>query len=129
MSKKSCFRRLFEKQRGKRAQALFKSASQHLDHIYRSLPRKLSWKNSLLLTCKILGLLVNTMAADKTYIVLDRVNLTIPIQMELSQKKKTFSAFFTAFLKSILNFEHFELKRDNHSFCISGITESEKVVR
>ena len=129
MSKKSCFRRLFEKQRGKRAQALFKSASQHLDHIYRSLPRKLSRKNSLLLTCKILGLLVNTMAADKTYIVLDRVNLTIPIQMELSQKKKTFSAFFTAFLKSILNFEHFELKRDNHSFCISGITESEKVVR
>ena len=69
------------------------------------------------------------MAADKTYIVLDRVNLTIPIQMELSQKQKTFSAFFTAFLKSILNFEHFELKRDNHSFCISGITESEKVVR
>ena len=129
MSKKSCFRRLFEKQRGKRAQALFKSASQHLDHIYRSLPRKLSWKNSLLLTCKILGLLVNTMAADKTYIVLDRVNLATPIQMELSQKKKTFSAFFTAFLKSILNFEHFELKRENHSFCISGITESEKVVR
>ena len=93
------------------------------------MPRKLSWKNSLLLTCKILGLLVNTMAADKTYIALDRVNLTIPIQMELSQKQKTFSEFFTAFLKSILNFKHFEKKRDNHSFCISGITAYEKVLR
>ena len=69
------------------------------------------------------------MAADKTYIVLDRVNLTLPIQMELSQKQKTFSEFFTAFLKSILNFKHFEKKRDNRSFCISGITESKKVVR
>ena len=100
MCKKSRFRGPFAKQHGARAQPLLNSASQHLDHIHRSLPRKLSWKKSLLLTCKILGLLVNTLAADEKYPVLNRDNLTIPIQMQLSRKQNTFSEFFTAFLKS-----------------------------
>ena len=87
MFKKSYFRGPFDKQHGKRAQALLKCTLQHLDDIHRSLPRKLSWKKSLLLTCQILGLLVNTLAADEKYPVLNRDNLTIPIQMQLSQKK------------------------------------------
>ena len=50
--------------------------------------------------------------------------------MELSQKQKTFSEFFAAFLKSRLNFEYFETKKyDPHSFYISEITDSENVVR
>ena len=100
MSKKPRSREPFDKQHGKRAQALLKSASQHLYHIHRSLPRKLSWKKSLLLTCQILGLLVNTLAADEKYPLLKRDNLMTPIQMQLSRKQKTFSAFFTAFWKS-----------------------------
>ena len=99
MSKKSRFRGCFDKQYGKRAQALLKSASQHLYHIHRSLPRKLSWKKSLLLTCQILGLLVNTSAADEKYPLLKRDSLTITFQMQLSQKQKTFSESFAAFLK------------------------------
>ena len=102
MSKKSCFRGPFDKQHGKRAQALLKSASQHLYHIHWSLPNQFRWKTSLLLTCQILGLLVNTLAADEKYPVLNRDNLTIPIQMQLSQKQKIFSQFFAAFLKSRL---------------------------
>ena len=129
MSKNSRLRGPFDKQHGKRAQALLKSASQHLYHIHRSLPRKLSWKKSLLLTCQILGLLVNTLATDEKYPVLNRDNLTIPIQMLLSQKRKIFSEFLAAFLKSRLNFEHFEQKDDPHRFCISKITDSENVVR
>ena len=93
MCKKSRFRGPFAKQHGARAQPLLKLASQHLDHIHRSLPRKLSWKKSLLLTCQILGLLVNTLAADEKYPVLNTDNLTIPIQMQLSQKDKTSSQF------------------------------------
>ena len=108
MSKKSRFREPFDKQHGKRAQALLKSASQHLYHIHWSLPSQLSWKKSLLLTCQILGLLVNTLAADEKYPVVNRDNLTIPIQMQLSQKQKSFSQFFGAFFKFSLNFEHFE---------------------
>ena len=61
-----------------------------------------------LLTCQVLRLLVNTLAADEKYPLLNRDNLTIPIQMQLSQKQKTFSNFYAAFLKSRLNFKDFE---------------------
>ena len=121
MSKKSRFREPFDKQHGKRAQALLKSASQHLYHIHRSLPRKLSWKKSLLLTCKILGLLVNTLAADEKYPVLNRDNLTTPIQMQLSQKQKTFSQFFPALLESSLIFVCFEKKMTLAAFVFAKL--------
>ena len=129
MSKNSRFRGQFDKQHGKRSQELLKSASQHLDQIHRSLPRKLSWKESLLLTWQILGLLVTTLAAYKKFLVLHRDNLTIPIQMQLSQRQKTFSEFSGTFLKSRLSFEGFEAKDESHSFCVSQITDCENVVR
>ena len=62
------------------------------------------------MTCQILGLLVNTLAADRKYPVLNRDDLNIPIQMQLSEKQKTFSQFLAAFLKSKFNFKHFEQK-------------------
>ena len=129
MSKKSRFRGCFEKQYGKRAQILLRSPSQHLYYIHWSLARKLCSKKSLLLTCQILGLLVNTLATDEKYPVLNRENLTIPIQMQLSQKQITFSQFYAAFWKSGLNFECFEKKDDPDSFCISKIRDTENVVR
>ena len=49
--------------------------------------------------------------------------------MQLSQKQKTFSEFFAAFLKSSWNFKYFEEKADPHRFCILKITESQNVVR
>ena len=55
-------------------------------------------------------LVVNTLAADEKYLVLNRDNLTIPIQMQLSEKEKKFDQFLGEFLKSILNFEYFEKK-------------------
>ena len=129
MFKKSQFRGPFEKQHGKIFQALVKSASQHLYHFDGSLSRKLSCRKSLLLTCQILGLLINTLAADEKYHVLNRNNWTIPIQMQLSQKKKTFSQFLDQFFKSSLNFKRFENFFHPHSFCISEFTDSENVVR
>ena len=69
---------------------------------------------------------VNTLSADDKYSFLNRDNLTQPIQMQLSRKEKTFSQFFSAFLKSSLNFEHFQKKDDSDSWGISKITESEK---
>ena len=50
-------------------------------------------EKSLLLTCQILGLLVDILSADEKYAVLNRDNLTIPMQMQLSQKKKDFLNF------------------------------------
>ena len=49
--------------------------------------------------------------------------------MQLAKKRKIFSEFLAAFLKSRLNFEYFEKKDDPHSFCISEITNSENMVR
>ena len=129
MSKKSRFRKPFQKQHGKRAQALPKSASQHLYQIHWSLAGKLCWKKSLLLTYEILGLLVNTLATDEKYPVFNRDKLTIPIQMQLYQKQNDFSKFCASFLKSRLNFKYFESKDEPHRFCISEVTDSENVVR
>ena len=79
--------------------------------------------------CKILGQLLNTLNADEKYFVIQRDNLTIPIEMQLSEKQKTFSETFAATLKSRLNFDHFEKKDDPHSFYISQTRDSEYVVR
>ena len=127
MSKKSSFRGCFDKQHGKRPQALLKSASQHLYHIPWELSSQFSWKKSLLLTCKILGLLVNTLVPDEKYPVSNRDNLTIRIQMPLSQREKPFSKFFAAFLKCPWKFEHFEKKDDSHRFCFNEVTDFENV--
>ena len=80
----------------------------------------------MLVRCKILRLLVNTLTDDDKYSLLYRDNLTQPIQILLYQKQNSFSQFFSAFLKSTLNFEHFKKKDDPHSRCISQITVSEK---
>ena len=111
MSKRSQFRGSFQKQYGKRAQTPLKCASPHLYYIHWSLTRKLSWKKSLWLTWPILGRFVNALPADEKYPVLNRDNLTIPIQMQLSQKQKTFSEFLCPFFKSIRNFKYFQKKK------------------
>ena len=60
----------------------------------------------MFLTGQIVGLLVNTLPADDKYPVCNRDNLTIPIQMQLSEKQKIFSDFFARFLKPDINFEY-----------------------
>ena len=110
MSKKSCFRRPFDKQHRKRVKPLLNSASKHLYHIHWSLPSQMSWKNSLFLIFQVLGLLVKTLAADEKSPVLTRDNLTIPIEMQFSRKQKIFSHFFAAFLKSRIKLKYFKKK-------------------
>ena len=80
----------------------------------------------MLVLCKILKLLVNTLSADDKYSLLYRDNLTQPIQILLSEKQKSFTLFFSAFLKPTLNVSHFQKKDGPHSRCISQITVSEK---
>ena len=129
MSKKSRLRGPFDKQHGKHAEPLLKSTWHYLYQIHWALPSQLSWKMHLFLTCKILGLVVNILAADEKYHLVKRDNLTVPIQMELRQKHKTFSQFFTAFLKCSWNFEHFDKKDDAYRFCNFEITDTENIVR
>ena len=111
ISTKSRFKGSFPKQHGYWAQTLLKFAWQHLYHIYWSLWRQLTCKRSLLVIWKISRLFPNTLSGHGKYSLLNRDNLTQPIQMQVSRKQKTFSEFFSAFLKSNWNFEHFEKKR------------------
>ena len=56
----------------------------------------------------------------------NRDYLMQPIHMQLSQKLKTFTEFFSAFSKSRLNFEYFQKKDDAHSLFISEATACKK---
>ena len=123
---KSTFKGSLEKQDSKCTQTLLKRQGQLLYHNYWSLSRQLSYKKSLLVICKISRLFPNTLSGNQKYSLFNRDNLTQPIQMQVSRKQKTFSHFFSAFLKSSLNFEHFLKKDGPHWWCISEITDPQK---
>ena len=55
---------------------------------------KLIWIIPSLVLGEILGVFVNTFTADVKYPVQGCENLKVPIQMQLSEKGKTFSEFF-----------------------------------
>ena len=55
------------------------------------------------------------------------MNLSSPIQMQLSLKPMIFPDFFVAFVESSSNFKHFEKKDDRQSFFISEITDCERL--
>ena len=84
------------------------------------------WKKSLLGIHKILRLFVKTLAVDEKHYLITRNNFTEIIRVKLSQKQKTFSEFFLAFLKAIKNFQDFPKKDGPHFLCISENTGSKK---
>ena len=126
MSKKSRFRGLFQKEHGKLVETLLKSERQYLYYNHWSISWKLTYEKSLLVIFKILRLFVNTLTADDKYSLLNIDNSRQPNQMQLSQKQKTFSQIYSLFLKSTLDFEHFQRKDDPPTWCISEITDSKK---
>ena len=87
---------------------------------------QLTCKKYMLVICKIWRLFPNTLSADGKYFLFNGCNLTTPIYMQLSQKQKTFSDFFSAFIKSSFNFEHFKNKDGPPSWCISEFMDPEK---
>ena len=111
LSKKSRFNGYFGKQLSKRTQTLLKFGWQPLYDIYLLLCSQVSYKKFLLVICKISRIFTNTLSADGKYSILKRDNLTQPIQIQVSRKQKTFSEFFSAFLKSNWSFEHFQKKK------------------
>ena len=63
---------------------------------------------------EVLVVFLNRSTADGNYPVQDCENLQHAIQMQLSEKRKTFIAFFVLFLESTSNFKHFEKKDEIH---------------
>ena len=69
---------------------------------------------------------VNALTADDKYSGINMKNLPQQFQTPLSQKQKTFSGFFIAFLKWAWNLEHFQRKDENPSLIISEIIDAER---
>ena len=66
------------------------------------------------------------MTTEDRYSLLNRENLTQPIQLQLSLKQKIFSQFLSAFSKFRLSSEYFQKEDDPECKCISEITNSER---
>ena len=125
MSKRSCVRTTYSKQRFNGFQTLLKSARHYYYFIFPWIWEILIWKKSLLVWFVILRLFVNTLTADNKYCRCNLHNLT-QIQTPLSLKQNTISEFFVAVLKCAWNLEHFEYKFEYLSLNISEIIYSER---
>ena len=66
------------------------------------------------------------MTTDDKYSRRNMRIITQQFEALLSQKQKTVSGFFLAFLKCALNLEHFEKKDEYPSLVISKVNDSER---
>ena len=66
------------------------------------------------------------MTTDDKYSRRNMRIITQQFEALLSQKQKTVSGFFLAFLKCALNLEHFEKKHEYPSLVISKVIDSER---
>ena len=83
----------------------------------------------MLVLFKFFRLFVKTLTDDDKFSLFCRDNLMQPIQILLSQKLKTFSEFFSAFLKSTLNFENFQKKMTLIADVFPKLASPKKVIR
>ena len=83
----------------------------------------------MLVLCKIIRLFANTLSDDDKFSLLYRDNSTQPIQILFFQKQNIFSRFFSAFLKSTLNFEHFQTKMTLIADVFPELPSPKKVLR
>ena len=84
----------------------------------------MSWTKSSIVGFEILTLFVNTLTTDDKNSRRNMLNSTQQLETPISQKHKTFSGFFIAFLKCALNLEHLEKKDEYPSRDISRIIDS-----
>ena len=126
MSKKSCFGTPFANERVNGSQTLLKSARHHYYPLFSSIRSKLSCKKSPSVWYEILSLFVNALTADDKYSDSNMQNFLQQFQTPLSQKQKTLSGFFIAFMKCAWNLEHFQKKDEYPSLIISEIIDAER---
>ena len=66
---------------------------------------------------------LNRLTSDGKHPVQDCENMLLAIQMQLSEKRKTFSEFFVPFLESTSNFRHLEEIDGCHRSCVPEIID------
>ena len=122
----SCFRTPFTSKRIHVSQTPPEPAKQHFNANFPLIYHKLSWKTSSLVRSEILGLFGNMLTADQMYSRQRWEKLLQQVQRLLSQKRKTFSEIFIAFLESTQNFPHFQEKDQVHSLNILEVIDPDK---
>ena len=75
----------------------------------------MTYKISPWLKFEIAEAFFNKLNAHYKYPVPDFKNLPFPIQMQFSEKRKTFPQFFVPFMESTSNFKNFQKEEDRHS--------------
>ena len=86
-------------------------------------------QKSLLNTWKFFRPFLNTLTANDKYSLISKDKWMQIIQMHLSQKKNIFSQFFSAFLKSALNFEYFQKKMSLIAYAFQKLPTTKNVLR
>ena len=76
----------------------------------------------LLMICEPVGLFLKILTVNDKYSLCNGENLHQPIQMELSQKQKTYSQFFAQFLKFKSSFKNYKKEDNPHRLYISEFT-------
>ena len=87
----------FDSQHIKVSQKLLKSPWEHVYDLFLSFLEKLISKMSPLLLPEILLVFLNTLTAEAKYPIEDWENLPLPMQMQLSEKRKLFLNFLFYF--------------------------------
>ena len=103
------------------SQTLLRSAGKHFHTAIPLIWGRTSRKTLVLFRAEVLGQFVNTMTAVCNYFRYNLENLKQQVQTQISLKRKTFSEFFIAYMKSTLNLEDFEKKDQSHSLSITEI--------
>ena len=102
---------------------------QHLYHIYWSMWKKISHKESLVVICEVLQLFDNRLTANNKYSLLHCDNLTQPIQMILFRKRKNFLIYFLHFSNLDWNSNILKTKVNLIAFLLTKLRIPKDVVR
>ena len=86
-------------------------------------------QKSFLETLKFFSRFFNIFTAHDKYSLISRDNWMETIQKHLSQKENIFSEFFSAFLESALNFEHFQKKMTLMAYVFPKLPTTKNVHR
>ena len=107
-------------------QKLLKSARHQYYPLFSPIRGELRWNKSPSVWYEILRLFYNGLTDDDKYSDINMQNLRQQFQTPLSQKQKTFSGIFIAFVKCAWNLEHFLKKDEYRSLIISEIIDAER---
>ena len=91
LSQEHSFSTGFGSQLVKASQMLPRFCRECIYHVFLSFSVKLIWKMFAIVLGQILGVFVNTLTADRKYPVQRCEKFQLPIQMQLSEKRKSFS--------------------------------------